>query len=73
MLLDVLNPDTVVIGSIFERSEDLLRDEMEKAIREEALVYTRSVCTIKKAELGDRIGDYAAVSIAIEGENNENN
>ncbi len=73
VLLDVLNPDTVVIGSIFERSEDLLRDEMEKAIREEALVYTQSVCTIKKAELGDRIGDYAAVSIAIEGENYENN
>ena len=67
ILLDVLNPDTVVIGSIFERSEELLREEMEKAIEKEALVYTRSVCRIKKAELGDRIGDYAAISIAVEG------
>ena len=67
ILLDVLNPDTIVIGSIFERSEELLREEMERAIEEEALVYTRTVCTIKKAELGDTIGDYAAISIAVEG------
>ncbi|MCR5456556.1 MAG: ROK family protein [Clostridiales bacterium] len=72
ILLDIINPDTVVIGSIFERSEDLLRAEMEKAISEEALEYTRKICKIKKAELGDLIGDYAAVSIAIEGEKYDN-
>ena len=73
ILMDVINPDTVVIGSIFERSEELLRPEMEKAIEKEALLYTRSVCKVKKAELGDKIGDYAAISIAIEGDMDHGN
>ena len=72
ILIDLLNPDTVVIGSIFERSEDLLRKEMEKVIKEECLPYSEKVCKVLPAALGDRIGDYAAISIAVaEGEKNK--
>jgi len=35
VLIDVLNPQTIVIGSIFARAEDLLREPMERALKRE--------------------------------------
>ena len=37
MIIDILNPEVIVIGSVFARSEDLLRPQMEKIIAREAL------------------------------------
>lgn len=37
VLIDVLNPERVVIGSIFARSEGLLRAGMKRVINKEAL------------------------------------
>ena len=34
ILIDILNPEKIVVGSIFERSEDLLREEMEAVMTE---------------------------------------
>lgn len=64
ILIDILNPETIVIGSVFQRSEDLLRCEMEKKIKEETLFYSRKVCKIVPAALTENIGDYAALSVA---------
>ena len=64
ILIDILNPERIVIGSIFQRSEVLLRDEMEKVLEKECLSYSRKACRIVGAELGDRLGDYAALSVA---------
>ncbi len=66
-ILDILNPQRVIIGSIFVRCEKFLRPAMEKSLREEALSYTVDVCEIVPAGLGERIGDYAALSIAVYG------
>lgn len=67
MLIDGFNPDKIVIGSIFERSEALLRPAMERVLREEALPESLAACEILPAELGDRIGDYACLLVAKHG------
>ena len=67
MLIDILNPEVIVIGSIFERSGDLLSKTMYEMIEKEALEISRKGCRILPAQLGDKIGDYAALSVAIHG------
>ena len=67
IVIDLLNPEVIVIGSIFARSEALLRPSMEAAIKREALVQSARVCKIVPAKLGEDIGDYAALSVAVNG------
>ncbi len=67
ILIDIINPERIVIGSIYTRSEHLLRDEMMRVLREEALASSLEVCKILPAELGEQIGDLAAVSVAMAG------
>lgn len=65
ILIDVLNPECIVIGSIYARNEDLFKPLIEAVLKEEAIPSARNVCKIKPAELGDSIGDYAALCVAI--------
>ena len=67
MLIDLFNPERIVIGSVFARSEALFREEMEKVIAQEALAEAAAVCTVVPAALGDSIGDCAAVAVAQRG------
>ena len=64
MLMDLINPQKIIIGSIFLRQEGILRGPMEEVIRREALSYTRDVCKVVPAGLGEELGDYAALSVA---------
>jgi glucokinase len=63
-VLDILNPQIVIIGSIFLRCEKYLRPAMEAELAAEALPYTYSVCKIVPAGLGEQVGDLAAFAIA---------
>lgn len=63
VIIDILNPERIVLGSVFERSHDLLTEEMYKVINKETLEASRKVCEILPAKLGDEIGDYAALAI----------
>ena len=65
-LLDV-NPQRIVIGSIFARAEKWFREDMEAVIAKEALASSASVCQVVPAVLGDAIGDIAALTVAIQG------
>ncbi len=65
VLIDLLNPERIVLGSIFARSGDLLRPAMERTIRQEALAAAADCCAIVPAELGEAIGDYAAIATAM--------
>lgn len=65
VLIDILNPEVIVIGSIFARSRGLLWDYAEKAIEREALKASAEVCRIVPAALGEEIGDYAAIATAL--------
>jgi len=68
VLLDILNPERIVIGSIFIKSQALLWDAMQAEINKEALTPTARCCRIVPAALGEEIGDYAAVATALLGE-----
>lgn len=65
ILIDILNPERIIAGSIFTRAGHLMREEMEKALRREALPASLSACTILPSSLGEQIGDYGAVSAAM--------
>ena len=65
ILIDILNLERIVIGSIFQRSENLLRPAMESVLKEETLPQSLSQCRIVPSELGDSIGDIAALSVAL--------
>lgn len=67
ILIDILNPEMIVLGSIYARSEGMLRDSAMKVIERESLCHARNVCKIVPAGLGERIGDYAALAVAIDG------
>lgn len=68
ILIDTLNPERIVIGSVFTRSEDLLRAPMQAVLEREALPANLAACRIVGAALGENIGDYAALTVAVEGE-----
>jgi glucokinase len=65
ILIDILNPECIVIGSIYARNVDLLKPLIEKEIEKEAIPAAVEVCRILPAELGEKIGDYAALSVAV--------
>ncbi|MBR5262539.1 MAG: ROK family protein [Clostridia bacterium] len=67
VLADILNPECVVIGSVFARSEELLRPAMQAELEKEALSYTAECLDVRPAVLGDKIGDYAALMTAVYG------
>ena len=64
VLVDTLNPEMIVIGSIFARQRNQLWPIAEHTLRAEALPAAISACRIVPAALGEQIGDYAALSIA---------
>lgn len=63
VLVDLLNPERIVLGSIYARSGHLLRDAMLRTLRSEALPRASQVVAVVPAELGDSIGDYAALGV----------
>ncbi len=67
ILIDILNPEKIVLGSIYARSQHLLYDAMVKVLRNECLIPSLAACDIVPAELGEQVGDYAAISTAILG------
>lgn len=68
ILIDILNPERIVIGSIFTRSRDLIFDEADKVIKREVLDASYACCEIVGASLGEQIGDYGAITVALYGE-----
>lgn len=67
ILIDILNPEKIVLGSIFQRSEHLLRRSMKKVLEKECLPYSLRAVEIVPAELKENIGDCAALAVAAMG------
>jgi glucokinase len=67
LVVDLLNPERIVVGSIFARDEGLIRPFMERTMKEESLPNALQACSVLAAELGDRIGDVAALTVAQRG------
>ena len=66
ILIDILNPEKIVIGSIYARNEELFKPFVEKILNREAIPEAKEVCKIVPASLGEKIGDYAALCVAMQ-------
>lgn len=64
ILIDILNPELIVIGSIFARNQNLLWPAALDVISRESLSFARNACTVVPTQLGEKIGDYAALAVA---------
>ena len=64
VLVDLLAPQAILLGSIYGRCQELLCETMYQTLYEEALQGSNSQCKILPAGLGEAIGDFAALSVA---------
>lgn len=64
VIIDILNPECIVLGSIFARSGNLMTSAMNQVILSESLGISARVCKIVPASLGEALGDYAALITA---------
>ncbi len=65
IIIDILNPERIVIGSVFTRSRELLWKYTKEVIDKESLSLAARVCEVVPASLGEQIGDYAAIGVAL--------
>lgn len=66
ILVDILNPECIVLGGLAARLGDLLLKPARESLNREALKPALDACRIVPALLGESIGDVAALCIAIE-------
>lgn len=64
LLIDLLNPQAIILGSIFTRSRGLLWEYAKAEIEAEALDRSAKVCRVLPARLGESLGDIAALTAA---------
>ena len=65
--VDILNPEVIVIGSIFGRCEELLRPAMEAVLARECISFSLEACKVVPAQTGEQIGDLASIMVAVHG------
>ncbi|MFK7693208.1 ROK family protein [Paenibacillus sp. HJGM_3] len=65
LLVDILNPERIVIGSIYARQQPLLEPIVLQTLTEEALPLSLGVCRVVPAGLGEAVGDLASLSVAM--------
>ena len=64
VIIDMLDPEAVVIGGIYPRCRDLLDKNVAAAVKKEALPFSAKGCRILPSFYGESIGDAAALSVA---------
>jgi glucokinase len=64
ILIDLLNPEKIIIGSIYTRCEDLLAPFMMEEAARVCLPRSLEAVSIVPAMLDEAIGDYAALCVA---------
>lgn len=68
ILVDILNPEVVVIGSIYVRSREFIEPSMRRSLEKYALAQSVAAVKIVPAALGESLGDTAALCVAEMGE-----
>ncbi len=64
-LVNILNPDIVLIGTIAMAAGDLLLHPLRKTVMEMAMARPAEIVEIKPAQLGDALGDIAAIALVV--------
>ena len=65
LIVDMLNPDVIVVGTLGVVLGELLLAPARVALYEEALLRSVEACSIVPAQLGGKLGDTAALMAAI--------
>ena len=65
LLTDTFNPERIVIGSIYARAGELLKESMLRALKREAIPYSFDALQVVPAQLGESLGDCAAIMTAL--------
>jgi glucokinase len=65
LIVDLLNPERIVIGSIYVRCRQFLEPAMRGELAREALGLSVAACEVVPAGLGEAIGDYASLTVAM--------
>lgn len=71
VLIDILNPEIIVCGSMFTRNYQLIWDSALKKLQTEVLQRSMEVCHVTCSGLGENIGDFAALSVVLNGIKNK--
>jgi len=66
ILVDVLNPERIVVGGLALRFGELVLGPARSRMRREALAHAAAACEVVPAALDERIGDVAALCLALE-------
>ncbi len=66
IIVDTLNPERIVIGSVYARCTDLLQKPMLKVMKKQCIGVSLDVCKVVPAKLNENIGDAAALAVATE-------
>ena len=65
IIIDVLNPEIIVLGSVYSRAQRWLEPHMRPVLEAEALPGSLAVCRVMPTALGEEIGTWAAIAIAV--------
>jgi len=65
ILVDVFNPERIVIGGLAMRMGESLLAPARLTMQREALPASAKICQVVPAALGERIGDVAAICVAM--------
>ena len=63
-IIDGLNPERIILGSIYARCEPFLAPALHAVLQREALPANLAACRIVPAALGETLGCHAAIAVA---------
>ena len=64
LLVDLLNLECIVLGSVYVRSRRWLEPTMREALEQNALPGSLSACKVVPSALGEEVGNYGAIAVA---------
>ena len=65
IIIQILNPERIILGTIAVHAGDLILEPIRAAIREYAWKRSADVCEIVPAALGDSAQDLAAIALLL--------
>ena len=71
ILADLLNPELVVAGGVYMRAHQWIDPAMLRTLHREALPGAADTMRVLPSALNEKIGDYAALTVAVNGMKNK--
>ena len=65
VLVDILNPEVIVAGSVFTRCRQYIEPAMRREMEKECLAASFAQVRVLPSQLGEKIGDYGAIVAAL--------